>query len=326
MIQDLRFAIRQLWKAPGFTIAAVIVLAFGIGANTAVFNLLHTMLFAPPGYARPHEVMQVFSQDRKNPKTFRGFSYPTYRDIREQNNVFTDVMAYNLAMVGLGQKGDTRRAFAATVTANYFSVLGVPLVQALPVAVVSYGYWAKHSFDPTLLGSQLIINGHPFAIVGIAPRGFTGTMQVISPEVWLPLGVYDQVANDFASENNTKLGDRVGQQLLIVGRLKPGLTAAAIEHSLKGLAANLEKAFPIEQKDQTFQTATISRFSVSTSPSGEGGISKIAPMLFGMAIVVLLVACLNLATCYWRAAPLVAKKSRFVSRLAVAVAASSANS
>jgi hypothetical protein len=156
MIQDFKFAVRQLWKAPEFTIAAVIVLALGIGANTAVFSLVHTMLFAPPGYARPHEVVQVFSQDKKNPKTFRGFSYPTYRDIREQNSVFTDVMAYNLAMVGLGQEGDTRRAFAATVTANYFSVLGVPPAHghafspeeetpghAVPVAIVSHGYWAS---------------------------------------------------------------------------------------------------------------------------------------------------------------------------------------
>jgi hypothetical protein len=126
MIQDFKFAVRQLFKAPGFTIAAVIVLALGIGANTAVFSLVHTMLFAPPSYAQPHEVVQVFSQDKKNPKTFRGFSYPTYRDIREQNAVFTDTMAYNLALVGLGQKGDTRRAFAATVSSNYFSVVGVP--------------------------------------------------------------------------------------------------------------------------------------------------------------------------------------------------------
>ena len=107
MIQDFKFAVRQLWKAPGFTIAAVIVLALGIGANTAVFSLVHTMLLAPPGYARPHEVVQVFSQDKKNPKTFRGFSYPTYRDIREQNSVLAEVMAYNLAMIGIGQKGAT---------------------------------------------------------------------------------------------------------------------------------------------------------------------------------------------------------------------------
>lgn len=129
MIQDLKFALRQLFKAPGFTIAAVIVLALGIGANTAVFSLVHTMFFAPPGYAKPHEVVQVFSQDKKNPKTYRGFSYPTFNDIRAQNEIFTDVMAYNLALVGLGQKGDTRRTFSAIVSSNYFSVLGVPLLR-----------------------------------------------------------------------------------------------------------------------------------------------------------------------------------------------------
>src|SRR3984893_5595067 len=127
MIQDFKFAVRQLFKSPGFTTAAVIVLALGIGANTAVFSLVHTLFFAPPAYAKPAELVQVFSQDKKNPKTYRAFSYPTYRDIKEQNTVFTDAMAYNLALVGIGQKGDTRRAFGAIVSSNYFSVLGVPL-------------------------------------------------------------------------------------------------------------------------------------------------------------------------------------------------------
>src|SRR3977135_2091789 len=125
MIQDLKFALRQLFKAPGFSFAAVIVLALGIGANTAVFSLVHTMFFAPPPYAKANEVLQVFSQDKKNPKTFRGFSYPTYLDIREQNTVFSGVMAHNLAMVGLGDKGNARRAFTAVVSANYFSVMDV---------------------------------------------------------------------------------------------------------------------------------------------------------------------------------------------------------
>src|ERR1700680_3708326 len=129
MIQDFKFAVRQLLKAPGFTIAAVIVLALGIGANTAIFSLVDTMLFRPPGYSKPAEVVQLFSQDKKNPKAFREFSYPTYRDIREQNTVFADILAHNLGMVGLGQKGDTRRAFADIVSANYFSVLGTPPVQ-----------------------------------------------------------------------------------------------------------------------------------------------------------------------------------------------------
>jgi predicted permease len=308
MIQDLKFSIRQLFKAPGFTIAAVVVLALGIGANTAVFSLVHTMFFAPPPYAKSQEVVQVFSQDKKNPKTYRGFSYPTYADIRTQNTVFADVMAYNLAMIGLGQKGDTRRTFGGIVSSNYFSVLGVPLVRGrgftpeeealgrnAPVAIVSYAYWRKHNLDPAVLGSELLVNGHPFTIVGIAPRGFTGTLQVFSIEVWLPFSNYDRIANDFESENKSTFGDRAGQQLIVVGRLKPGMTAAAAKPALEGLASNLEKAFPVEQKDQTLTITPISRFSVSTSPSGEGNIATIAPLLLGMAVVVLLVACLNLA-------------------------------
>ena len=101
MMHDLRFAIRQLWKAPGFTIAAVMVLTLGIGANTAIFSLVHTMLFAPPGYARPHELVQIFSQDTKNPKSYRAFSYPTLIDIRAQNSVFSAVALFICAVAAL---------------------------------------------------------------------------------------------------------------------------------------------------------------------------------------------------------------------------------
>jgi predicted permease len=308
MIRDFKFAIRQLFKAPAFTIAASIVLALGIGANTAVFSLVNTLFFAPPSYAKPHEVVQLFSQDKKEPKRFRGFSYPAYQDIRAQNTVFSDVLSFNLALIGLGQKGDVRRAFAAIVSSNYFSVLGVPMARGraflpdeetpgrnVPVAIVSYSYWQKHDLDPRLLGSQLLINGRSFTIVGITAKGFTGTMQVFSPEVWLPLSDYDQMQNDFASDDQTRLGNRKGTQLLILGRFKPGMTAAAAKPALEGLAANLEKAYPVEQKDQTFITRPVSRNSVSTNPSPAGGLGAIAPLLLGMAIVVLLVACLNLA-------------------------------
>src|SRR6185312_1024774 len=192
MIHDFRFAFRQLIKAPGFTFAAVLVLALGIGANTAVFSLVNTLFFAPPAYAKPHEMVQLFSQDKKDPKKFRGFSYPTYLDIREQNAVFSDVMGFNLALIGLGQKGDTRRAFSAIVTSNYFSVVGVPLTRSraflpeeetpghnTPVVIVSYSYWQKHDLDPNVLGSQLLINGRSFTIVGVTPKGFVGTMQIL---------------------------------------------------------------------------------------------------------------------------------------------------
>ena len=307
-MNDLKFALRQLRKAPGFTIAAVIVLALGIGVNTAVFSLVYTLFFAPPAYARPHELVQVFSQDEKNPKTYRGFSYPTYRDIREQNTVFSDVMAFNLALIGIGEKSDTRRAFGAIVSSNYFSVFGVPLARGrtfLPeeetpgagraVAIVSYSYWQKQNAVPSLIGSQMMINGHPFTIVGIAPKGFT-TEMIFSPEVWLPLGVYDQVVNDFQdSEKKTVFGDRAGQQLIIVGRLKPGVPLPTVAPSLKGLAANLKRAFPVEQRNQTFVTTPVSRTSVDTAPANDSEATQIVPLLLGMAIVVLLVACLNLA-------------------------------
>jgi predicted permease len=310
MIRDFKFAFRQLFKAPAFTIAAATVLALGIGVNTAVFSLVNTLFFAPPAYVKPHEMVQLFSQDKKDPKKFRGFSYPTYVDVREQNTVFTDVMSFNLALIGIGQKGDPRRAFAGIVSSNYFSVLGVPVARGraflpaeetpghnTPVAIVSYSYWQKHDLDPSVLGSQVFINGRSFTIVGVTPKGFVGTMQVLSPEVWLPMSVYDQVANDwsFTSENKTTIDDRKGTQLRIMGRLKPGMTAAAAKPALEGLAANLEKAYPVEQKDQTFTAERVSRNTVSNTPGSDSGIKAIAPLLLGMAVVVLLVACLNLA-------------------------------
>ena len=187
MLNDLRFALRLLFKSPGFTAVAVLTLALGIGVNTAIFTLVHAMFFAPPSYQRPNEIVQLFSQDAKNPKTFRGFSYPTYRDICEQNTVFSDLLAHNLSMVGLGEKGNTRRAFADVVSSNYFSVLGRAPAQGrtflpeeetpgrnTPVAIVSHSYWKKQNLDPALLGSKMLINGHPFTIVGIMPEGFGG--------------------------------------------------------------------------------------------------------------------------------------------------------
>src|SRR5256714_217623 len=279
MIVDFKFAFGKLVKGRGLRFSALPFPALGIGVNTAVFILVNRLFFAPPAYSKPHQMVQLFSQDKKDPKKFRGFSYPTYLDVREQNTVFSDVMGFNLAFVGIGQKGDTRRAFSAVVTSNYFSVLGVQLARGRPflpeeetpghnasVAVVSYSYWSKHDLDPGILGSQLLINGRSFTIVGIAPNGFVGRMQILSPEVWLPMSVYNQVANDFESDNKTTIDDRNGTHLRIMGRLRPGMTADAAKPALAGLSANLEKAYPVEQKDQTFITAPVSRNSISNNP------------------------------------------------------------
>jgi predicted permease len=305
MLNDLRYAFRSLFKTPGFTAAAVFILALAIGVNTAVFSLVHTVLFSPAPYAHPAEIVQVFSQDRKNPQSFRSFSYPTYLDLRAHNTVFSGVLAYNLTTIGLGEKSGTRRAFAAAISSNYFSVLGVAPAQGrafLPeeetpgrnaaVAIVSHTFWKKSGYDPALLGSSIQINSRPFTVVGIMPEGFTGTMRIISTEVWLPLGVYDWVAN----AGNPTLTERNNGQLMLIGRLKPGLTAATAAPALQALAANQENAFPVEAKDQTYVTAPLSRFSSSTAPtSADNGIGHLGALLLGMAGVVLLVASINLA-------------------------------
>src|SRR5437764_13388792 len=118
MIRDFKFAFRQLLKAPAFTIAAVTVLALGIGVNTAVFGLVNTVFFAPPAYITPHDMVQLFSLDKKDTKKSRGFSYPTYVDILDQDTAFIDVVRFNLALVGIGQTAATRRAFSAIVTST----------------------------------------------------------------------------------------------------------------------------------------------------------------------------------------------------------------
>jgi len=308
MIQDFRFAFRQLWKAPGFTIAAVTVLALGIGVNTAIFSLVNVMVFQPPAYKQPAEIVQLFSQDKKDPKSFRTFSYPTYSDIRDQNTVFSGLLAHDDSVVGIGEKGNFRRAVVDIVSANYFSVLGVLPAYGRPflpeeekpgagvrVAVVSYSYWQKHSRDPAVLGSSLLINGRAFTVVGIMPEGFTGTESVFSREAWLPLGVYDEIISDRGGAQNRSLSARGSDRLMVIGRLKPGITAEAAQPALKGLAANLEAAFPVEQKDQTLMTAPLNKFSTSTAPSENDPIPAIGAVLAGMAAVVLLIACLNLA-------------------------------
>jgi predicted permease len=308
MIHDFRFALRQLGKAKGFTAAAVIVLALGIGANTAIFGILNTLLFQPPAYDKPGELVQVFSQDKKNPDKFRGFSYATFLDVREQNSVLSGVMAHNLSMVGLDEGGRTRRTFADIVTRDYFSVLGVAPAQGRaflpeeetpgtnpPVAIVSHSYWEKQALNPALLGSTITINSRPYTIVGILPKGFTGTMRIFAPEVWLPMGSYDQVGMDFESAKRGSIASRSRTELLVIGRLKPGVTAVTAAAALKTLAANLEQAYPVEQKDQTLITAPLSRFATSTRPNNDNQVKMLAPLLLGMAAVVLLVACLNLA-------------------------------
>lgn len=305
--QDFRYGVRMLLKKPGFTVVAVTVLALGIGANTAIFSLVNAFLLKPLAFEKPEQLVGCYSRSTKQPDSYRAFSYPNYYDLREKNAVFTSLMAHNPVMVGLSEGDMTRRVFADVVSSNYFDTFGVRLIRGrtflpaeekpgsnIPVVILSYQYWQKKGADPDIVGKTIRINGRQFTVIGIAPEGFTGTMALISMELYLPLGLHENVVNDF-DNLPVPLGNRDNHCLFLAGRLRPGLTAEGAEPELKVVAAQLEKAYPAENKDQTFMAHPLARFSISTSPSHDKGLYAAAVLLIGMAAVVLLIACLNLA-------------------------------
>ena len=304
--QNLRHGVRLMRQQPGFTLVAVLVLAIGIGANSAIFSLVNAFLFRPLALAEPERLVGCYNRSVAQPDTYRAFSYREYRELREQNSVFTDLVAHNLGMVGLLEGDTTRRLFADSISSNYFATFGVPLFRgraflpeeekpgaAVPVVIASYSFWRKTGADPGLVGRTLRLNGRPFTVVGIAPPGFTGTAALISPELYLPLGSYEWVRNDF-DDSGLPLDDRASRVLIVIGRLKDGLIQAAADAQLATTAARMEKVLP-EDADRTYVVRPLSRLSVSTSPQSDRELRLPALLLQFMAAAVLLVASLNIA-------------------------------
>ncbi|MBI2813863.1 MAG: ABC transporter permease [Opitutae bacterium] len=308
MFSDLKFALRLLAKTPGFTLTAIIVLALGIGVNTAIFSLVHELVFSPRPWPAEKQVVQLYTQDEKNPKKFRTFSYPLYQEMRRHSPAFTDILAHNLTMVGVGEGETARRTFGAIISSNYFSTLQVPLIRgrgftaeeekpgaAVPVLIASHNYWQRLGFPADFVGRTLRVNERPYTVVGIAPAGFSGTMMLFGPELYFPLGCYDTLNNNFATESNRSLDRADAYNLFLVGRLRPGQTGATAEAGLKTLAAQLRGTYPEEMKEQTFTSRTLPRLSSSNAPAEEKSLSALAGTMIGMAGIVLLIASLNLA-------------------------------
>ncbi len=311
LARDIRFAFRTLTKSPGFTAVAVLTLTLGIGANTAIFTVVNEFIFTPRPFPDEAQVVQVHSQDRKHPSIFRPFSYPTYADIREQSaikDLFSGVLAHYPAMVSIGEGETSRRTFVDLVSSNYFRTLEVPIVQgraflpeeevpgsAAPVVIASYAHWQKTGFDPQLIGKTIRINERPFTVVGIAPQYFSGTMMIFGPELYFPLGDYDLLTNGSSAELKRTLERRDANVLLIVGRLKPGVTIATAGAAVLTVAANLERAWPVEQKDQTLLVRLLPRLNTGPYPADESSLTVIGLLLCGLGIILLFVACLNLA-------------------------------
>src|SRR5262249_28010572 len=251
MFRDLRHSLRLLRRAPGFTTVAVFVLALGIGANTAVFSVVNALVLQPrPG--RIHTLQGVFSRARVKVDVFRALSYPAYVDLRSRRDVFESLMAHTFTTVGVREGDVTRRSFATLVSSNYFETLGVRLAAGRPfsadeerpgsdiaVAIAAYSAWRKAGLSPSFVGSTVRVNARDFTIVGVAPKGFAGTLSMVSPEWWFPLGTYDTVVNDIFKQRITGLIDRGNHPMNVAGALRPRLTVASPEATLAQFAKRL---------------------------------------------------------------------------------------
>jgi predicted permease len=308
LTQDVRYALRAYLKAPGFTAIAVLVLAIGIGANSAMFTIVNALLFKPLS-GQAGELFGVFSRDRTRPDSYRAFSYPNYADIRENtHDVFDGVTAHTFAMVGVSSGDTMRRSFVSVVSSNYFDTLDVRLAAgrtfspdeerpgaAIPVAIAHYDIWRASGFDPGFVGRRVRINAIDFTIVGVTPRGFTGTMAVVAPEMWLPLGMFDVAVNDIFKNRGTGLGDRGNHGLNVAARLKPGVSDSSATARLEVVASQLERAYPGDNKDQALSISPLPRLSTSTEPQSNAGPAVLAAVLMAISGVVLVIACLNIA-------------------------------
>ena len=307
VLQDLRFALRVLAKSPGFTAAAVFVLALGIGLNTATFSAIYALAFSPRPLAAPRELVQLYTQDIRRPTDFRAFSYSAYRELRERRDLFSGVLAQAPTLVAVGEGKQARRALAAVVSANFFEVLGVSPARGRgftaeeetpgadrPVVIVSHYTW-RNSGRSDLLGSTLRINGRVYSVIGVMPEGFTGTSAMLGPDFYFPLGVFDSLAGEADAGQRRSLAHADVFPLLLVARLQSGMSAAAAASAMAGISAGLERERPVDYKDKKIILGPLPRFLDVAPPVGGGVIGLMAVILLGLTGAVLLIVSLNLA-------------------------------
>jgi predicted permease len=309
-MQDLRYGLRMLRKNPGFTVVAVLSLALGIGANTTIFTVVNAILLsALPVRDLPH-LVQMDTVDSKTLVTQARseklqMSFPNFQDYRRENQVFTDLAAFMPTAVTWSGGAEPRQVQAQLVSANYFDVLGIrpargrffmPDEDTKPngndVAALSYALWAnKLGSDPGIIGKPLIFDARPYTVIGIAPRGFRGTITFFSPEqVWIPTSMKDQI---LGGKEKDYFNERRFLSVNVFGRLKPGLELSAAEASLKTMATHLETEFP---KDNIGRSVALSPLAdAAVGVNDHQRIALAGAMMMGVVGLVLLIACVNLA-------------------------------
>ncbi len=307
-MNDLKFAIRQLLKNPGFTAVAVLTLAFSIGANTVIFSLINTVLFKPVMARHAGQLVALYQQDRNGatPGGWRPFSYLDFVDLRANHDVFSDMAAEDQAQVGFRDGGLNEIVPACVVSANYFSMLGVapvlgrgflPEEETSPAlaAVLTHAFWERLGSDPTIIGRTLKLSRGFVTVVGVMPAGFTGD-RLLAPAMFLTLGAKEILNSQPNQPASHVLNDRAERQFIILARLKHGLTLRNAPGPLSVLNGIFPQADPREAQRRTLVCAPADRFDYHPQPEHlERQAIPIAALAQGLTLLVLFIACLNLA-------------------------------
>jgi len=296
MLQDLRYALRRLCKAPGFTILAIVTLALAIGANTTVFSAINALILRPLPVERPNELV-FFSQGRES----QNQSYPNYRDFRDRTRTLSGLLAFRVAMVALSHGSESARVWGYEATGNYFQVLGVRPARGRfftpaedqkrlgnPFIVLSHASWQQRfGADPDILNKTVKINGLAYTVLGVAPKGFIGTELLFAPEFWVPMSMEPQI-----EPGNDWLENPYDWNIWVVGRIARGFSREQALSEINAIAAQLIRERP-KANDGMRVHFTKPRL---LGDFLRGPVVAFAGVIMGVACLVLLIACTNLAS------------------------------
>jgi predicted permease len=315
--QDLRYGARTLLKNPGFTSIAVLTLALGIGANTAIFSLTDQILLRLLPVDKPQELVILRSPGPRQGRATSdsdiatSFSYPMYKDLRDRDNAFSGLLARYAVSLSVAGSGQTERADGELVSGNYFAVLGVGpalgrvfnqeddrVPGAHPVVVLSHGYWTnRFAADPGILNRTLTVNGASMTVVGVARAGFYGVQIGQRPDLFIPIMMKAQITPNWSG-----LDDHKDYWLAIMGRLKPGLSPAQAEELLRPTYRSLlEEVLPLitgwnaERRQRFLDQRLLLDEGAKGRPVLQGEAIEPLLILLGMVGLVLLIACANVA-------------------------------
>lgn len=320
MYAELRDSLRALFLRPAFTLMAVLTLAIGIGANTAVYSLFEQMLMRPLPVPAPQELVNLNAPGPKFGSTSNGsagsrdaiFSYPMWRDLRAGQQVFTDIAAHRSLSVNMAFRGQPQPGRALMVSPNYFAVLQLQpalgrLITAQDdggigeprIAVLSHSYWTqKLGADPGVLDQSIRINGQLLTVVGVAPPGFAGTTLGNPSDVFVPLALRWLLSPETPEDHE----NRLSYWLYLYARLRPGVSIEAAETGINQVYAPLiASELPLQQGLDESTLAQFAARKVTLDPGARGQSSLISQartpmtMLMAVALLVLVVACLNTA-------------------------------